>query len=244
MLQKIDESVMAGGGPIKVLYPGLKTQKRDTGIGSIGRIDHAYFKGNHVVPMHPHVNDEILSYFRSGKTEHRDSEGIVEFIGKNKLMLMKAGKLFYHEERMFDEGEAMEGLQIFIRPGSKDLKPEVLFLDLEDLHSENKWRLLASPTTETTFQFSSQTWVYDMRLVANSTTLPRPAQKNLTYLLYVFNGNILVNEDIHLGKRESLIIKEEEITISTDSEAELVVFVTDEDAKYFSEGMFSGNKSY
>jgi hypothetical protein len=233
---------MQGNGPIKILFPGLKTENQDTGIGSIGRIDHAYFKGNHVVPMHPHVNDEILSYFRSGKTEHSDSEGITELIGKNKLMLMKAGKLFYHEERMFDEGEAMEGLQIFIRPGSKDLKPEVLFLDLEELHSENKWRLLASPTKETTFQFSSQTWIYDMKLINSSTTLPRPLQENLTYLLYVFNGNVIVNGAITLEKRESLIIKEEEIVISTNSQAELVVFITDEDSEYFSEGMYSGNK--
>ena len=242
MLQKIDESIMQGNGPIKILFPGLKTENQDTGIGSIGRIDHAYFKGNHVVPMHPHVNDEILSYFRSGKTEHSDSEGITELIGKNKLMLMKAGKLFYHEERMFDEGEPMEGLQIFIRPGSKDLKPEVLFLDLEELHSENKWRLLASPTKETTFQFSSKTWIYDMKLINSSTTLPKPLQKNLTYLLYVFNGNVIVNNDITLEKRESLIIKEEEIEISTNSQAELVVFITEEDSEYFSEGMYSGNK--
>ncbi|HEX9150745.1 MAG TPA: pirin family protein [Flavobacterium sp.] len=184
----------------------------------------------------------MLCYFRSGKTEHSDSEGHVEFIGKNKLMLMKAGKLFYHEEKMFDEGEPLEGLQIFIRPGSKDLNPEVVFLDLEELHSQNKWRLLASPTTETTFQFSSRTWIYDMKLLSASTTLPIPAQKSLTYLLYVFNGNIVVNEGITLEKKESLIIKEEEITISTDSEAELVVFVTDEGSQYFSEGMYSGNK--
>lgn len=155
---------------------------------------------------------------------------------------MKAGKLFYHEEKMFDEGEPLEGLQIFIRPGSKDLNPEVVFLDLEELHSQNKWRLLASPTTETTFQFSSRTWIYDMKLVSASTNLPIPAQKSLTYLLYVFNGNIVVNEGITLEKKESLIIKEEEITISTDSEAELVVFVTDEGSQYFSEGMYSGNK--
>jgi redox-sensitive bicupin YhaK (pirin superfamily) len=242
MKQKITESVMKGGGPIRVLYPGLVTEQMDTGIGSIGRVDHAFFKGNHVVSMHPHVNDEILSYFRSGKTEHRDSEGNIKFIGKNRLMLMKAGKLFYHEERMFDEGEAMEGLQIFIRPGKKDLKPEVLFYDLEEMHSLNKWRVLASPKEASIFQFSSQTWIYDMKLVNSNTTLPAFAQSNLTCLLYVFNGSITVNEDISVAKRESLLIKNESITISSDNEAELVLFITDENAEYFSEGMYSGNQ--
>ena len=135
MLQKVNASNFSGHGPIQILYPGTVVSKTDTGIGSIGRIDHAIFRGSTLISMHPHVNDEILSYFRSGKTEHKDSEGFVEYIGKNKLMLMKAGKSFYHEERIIDEGEPLEGLQIFIRPGKKDLKPEVIFMDLENVHS-------------------------------------------------------------------------------------------------------------
>ncbi|TRX35020.1 nuclease PIN [Flavobacterium sp. ZT3R18] len=244
MLQKINSSNFIGEGPIKILYPGSAISKSDTGIGSIGRIDHAIFRGSTVIPMHPHVNDEILSYFRSGKTEHTDSEGFVEYIGSNKLMLMKAGKSFYHEEKIMDIGEPLEGLQIFIRPGEKDLKPEVTFMDLDQVHSENNWRLLASPTMETTFQFSSQTWLFDMKLKANtSSVLPELPKSNLTYLLYVFKGNVKVNGNINLAKKESLLIKEEVITIETDNEAELVLFVTDEEAAIFYDGMYSGNKN-
>jgi redox-sensitive bicupin YhaK (pirin superfamily) len=243
MLQKINSSYFIGEGPIKILYPGSAISKKDTGIGSIGRIDHAIFHGSTVIPMHPHVNDEILSYFRSGKTEHTDSEGFVEYIGRNKLMLMKAGKSFYHEEKIIDEGEPLEGLQIFIRPGMKDLQPEVTFLDLESVHSENKWRLLASPTKETTFQFSSQTWLFDMKIKENtSTVLPELPKNNLTYLLYVFNGNVKVNGNINLEKKESLVIKEEVITIDADKESELVLFVTDEESDIFYGGMYSGNE--
>lgn len=243
MLIKIDETAMMGRGPIRVLYPGLNISTNDTGIGSIGRIDHAHFIGNQIVPMHQHVNDEILSYFRSGKTEHRDSESIVEFIGKNKLMLMKAGHSFYHEEKMIDEGEPMEGLQIFIRPGVKDLNPEVLFLDLDETYSQNKWRLLASPTSETKFQFSSQTWIYDMKLYKNNVIqLPKISSDNLIFLLYVFKGSTTINNTIFLNKKESLVIQNEDVLITTDSETEVVLFVTNENAEYFEDGMFSGNK--
>ncbi len=243
MLIKIDETAMMGRGPIRVLYPGLNISTNDTGIGSIGRIDHAHFIGNQIVPMHQHVNDEILSYFRSGKTEHRDSESIVEFIGKNKLMLMKAGHSFYHEEKMIDEGEPMEGLQIFIRPGVKDLNPEVLFLDLDETYSQNKWRLLASPTSETKFQFSSQTWIYDMKLSKNNVIqLPKISSDNLIFLLYVFKGSATINNTIFLNKKESLVIQNEDVLITTDSETEVVLFVTNENADYFEDGMFSGNK--
>lgn len=245
MLQKINKKNFVGHGPISILYPGTVVSKSDSGIGSIGRIDHAYFRGNTVIPMHPHINDEILSYFRTGKAEHKDSEGFVEFISGNKIMLMKAGRSFYHEERIMGEVEPFEGLQIFIRPQKKDLQPQVIFLDLETLHSENKWRLLASPTPATTFQFSSQTWLFDMKLLKGSKTiLPEQPQSNLTALLYVFNGQIKVNADISLAKKEGLIIKNEHITIeSGEEDAELVLLVTDENAEIYKDGMYSGNKS-
>ncbi|RZJ48244.1 MAG: nuclease PIN, partial [Chryseobacterium sp.] len=181
MLQKINNTKFAGNGPIKILYPGLEVSTADTGIGSIGRIDHAEIQGNTTIKMHPHINDEILSYFRTGTAEHSDSEGLVKVIGKKTLMLMKAGKMFQHEEKVFGQEEMLEGLQIFIRPGKKDLKPEVLFLELDEMYSENKWRLLASPNQETTFQFSSETWLYDAKLIENSTiSLPELPRNGLT----------------------------------------------------------------
>jgi len=236
--------MFVGNGPIKVLYPGLALSKADTGIGSIGRIDHPEFHGNTIIKMHPHVNDEIVSYFRSGVSEHRDSEGIRENVDKNKLMFMKAGRSFYHEEKIFGTEEPLEGLQIFIRPGTKDLNPKVVFMDLENIHSENEWRLLGSPTNETEFQFSSQTWLYDMKLLkGQKTVLPELAQDDLTSLLYVFKGKATINGNMALGKKDSLVIKEEAITITAGEDTELVLFVTNEEAEIFKKGMYSGNQA-
>jgi redox-sensitive bicupin YhaK (pirin superfamily) len=244
MIKKIDSTSFMGHGPIKMLYPGLTISGADSGVGSIGRIDHPEFHGNTVIKMHPHVNDEILSYFRTGKAEHTDSEGFEKTIGNKTLMLMKAGKSFFHEERIIGTPEPLEGLQIFIRPGKADLNPEVVFMDLDELHSENKWRLLASPDPETVFQFSSQTWLYDMKLPANSgSELPDLFRPGLTSLLYVFNGKVLVNGSIGLQKKEALVIKDEPVSIETkDADAELVLFVTDEGSEFFRDGMYSGNK--
>jgi len=235
--------LFVGNGPIKILYPGLAISETDTGIGSIGRIDHPEIHGNTVIKMHPHINDEILSYFRTGKAEHSDSEGFIKMIGEKTLMLMKAGKSFYHEEKIIGEEEPLEGLQIFIRPGKKDLNPEVVFLELENLHSENSWRLLASPNSSTTFQFSSQTWLYDMKLLeGNSMGIPELPKNNLTALLYVFQGSVKVNDTINLSKKEAIVFKDEPIVISTSEDAELILFVTDEAGEIFKDGMYSGNQ--
>jgi redox-sensitive bicupin YhaK (pirin superfamily) len=242
MIQKITHKAFTSHGPIQILYPGLGISDSDSGIGSIGRIDHASVRGRQRIPMHPHVNDEILSYFRTGKVEHIDSEGYKDTLGGKRLMLMKAGKKFYHEEYIDGETEPFEGLQIFIRPGEKDLKPEVIFQDLEQPNSINEWRLLASPTTDTVLRFSSQTWLYDVKLLGETTiSLPRLPAKDLTALLYIYQGSVVVNETISLEKQESLVFKNESISIHAAQGAEMVLFLTDEHAPVFKGGMYSGN---
>lgn len=243
MLHKIARDAFKNHGPIQILYPGLTLAGHDSGIGSIGRIDHAVVHGRQHIAMHPHINDEILSYFRSGKAEHIDSENYKDTVGGKRLMLMKAGKRFYHEEFIDGQTEPFEGLQIFIRPGEKDLEPEVIFQDLQQHDSENQWRLLASPTSRTVFRFSSQTWLYDAKLSGGETlALPGLPGEELTILLYVYQGAIKINGNIVLNKKEAMVLKNEVISIQSTQGAELVLFLTDENAPIFKEGMYSGNK--
>jgi len=50
-------------------------------------------------------------------------------------MLMKAGKLFYHQEAVM---VVNQGVKFFIRPRQKDSQSAVIFEELEELQSENK----------------------------------------------------------------------------------------------------------
>ena len=243
MLQKIVESNFVGNGPIKILYPGTVISNTDTGIGSIGRIDHAMFNGSTIIPMHPHINDEILTYLRSGKAEHKDSEGFIEIIDQTKLMLMQAGSSFFHKEKIIDEGDPLEGLQIFIRPRTENLTPKVTFRNLVEKYSLNQWRLLASGDEDSELHFSSDTWIYDIKIEnGNRENLPILKKENLTCFLYVFNGEIQVNDKIMLQTKNGLVISNEKIEIFAEKDSELVLFVTDENAPIYKGGMYSGNK--
>ena len=244
MIKKIENhhktNFEKGGFKIKVLFPGKQLENNDTGLGTIGRIDHANLNSETLVSMHPHSNDEILTYLRSGKMKHKDSEGVVEEVSNNKLMLMNAGKLFYHEELCLEEAE---GLQIFIRPEEKDLQPNVQFHDLSEIHSVNTWRLIAGDDKAAPMHIRSETLIYDMRLDAEKDTILPELQNNVsTILLYVFHGEVTVNEDISLSKGESIIIKNGKIKFKALQTTDLVLFVTDENSKYFEDGMYSGNK--
>ena len=241
MIKKIINSEKLGNSHISILFPGKSLNINDTGIGSIGRIDQANIDSGTTIKMHPHINDEILSYFRTGKVEHLDSNGNRINISRNKLMLMKAGKVFYHEEKINDR---LEGLQIFIRPKNADYEPEVIFYDLEKEDSMNNWRLLASNNTDTKLNFTSETEIFDMHITNQDYyELPKTSIKNPIAILYTFQGEMVVNNEIKLTKGESLIIKNEKIKIKTTKTAELVYFVTNEFQECFKSGMFSGNQN-
>ncbi|HRE63816.1 MAG TPA: pirin family protein [Ferruginibacter sp.] len=241
MIHKITNEQKVGNAHIKILYPGKALKSvTDTGLGTIGRIDHANIGGNVTIKMHPHINDDILSYFRTGYAMHIDSEGYQAKVSRNKLMLMKAGKIFHHEEHM---PEPLEGLQIFIRPKIKDDIPEVSFRDLEVSDSINEWRLLASPDSDSQLKFTSETWIYDISLKQSKEIgIPDFDKSKMTGLLYVFQGEVLLNANLSLTKGESLVFRNEDLKIQATENSELVLFIMNENSTYFDEGMYSGNQ--
>ncbi len=230
----------AGGFGIDILWPGLLLNKGDSGIGGIGRIDHAAVSPGTVIPMHPHKDDEILTYLRSGLVRHMDTEGNSEEISPTRLMLMGAGHTFQHEEQVLNQGGKLEGLQIFIRPTAPDLKPCVQFHDFDTAFSLNQWRNVAGPENAPLI-IRSSVWIQDVRLELN-TSLPLPVlpAENISRLIYVFAGQVKV-ENIILHSGESLLVSAEQLTLIASAQSDVVLFTTDNAASVFRGGMFSGN---
>lgn len=247
MLTKIDATIkygkQHGGFGIRILYPGLVLpQLNDTGISTIGRIDHARIKPGALIPMHPHRDDEILTYLRAGKVLHRDSEDLTAIISSQNLMMMNAGAKFQHEEQVLEDGGVLEGLQIFIRPETAGLQQQVQFHQLQAAYSTNRWREIAGKGAEYPLQIRSDTWLMDMRLDQGiKVHLPQQPAAHTTFLFYVFSGEIQVNEDIFLTAGESVLIEKEVPVFNALATSDIVLFMTNTDAAHFDGGMYSGN---
>lgn len=247
MLAKIDNTIKYGkkhnGFGIQILYPGLiRPQLNDTGFSTLGRIDHAKINPGTLIPMHPHRDDEILTYLRSGKVKHLDSEGLTDFISNQKWMMMNAGATFFHEERVLEEGGILEGLQIFIRPEVAGLKPQVQFHQLHDPYSLNQWRKMAGKGNDYPLQIRSNTWLMDVRLEkGEDILLPQPPADNAVFLFYVFNGEVQVTHEILLTPGESVLIEKEDPIFTALETSDIVLFITQTDAVHFDGGMYSGN---
>ncbi|GLY61104.1 pimeloyl-CoA dehydrogenase [Pectobacterium brasiliense] len=229
-----------GGFGIEILWPGLVQNKGDSGIGAIGRIDHAAVSPGTVIPMHPHRNDEILTYLRSGLVRHLDTEGHSEEISATRLMLMGAGHTFQHEEYVMPQGEVLEGLQIFLRPTSPDLEPCVQFHEFATAFSINKWRSVAGPESAP-LKVRSNAWIQDARLEPQTElALPDSPSGEITRLIYVFAGDIRIG-DFTLHSGESLLVGSEHLSLKAERQSDVVLFTTDTKGPVFKGGMFSGN---
>ncbi|MCF0064744.1 pirin family protein [Dyadobacter chenwenxiniae] len=247
MFTKIDNTIkygkQHGGFGIQILYPGLiRPQLADSGFSTIGRIDHARINPGTLIPMHPHKDDEILTYLRSGNVKHLDSEGHTDIISNHRLMMMNAGLRFSHEEKVLEEGGTLEGLQIFIRPETAGLPPKVQFSQLLDAYSVNRWRKIAGKGNDYPLQIRSNTWLMDLRLErGQEIVLPDAPSENSAFLFYVFDGKINVSETITLTAGESVLIEMEDPSFRAVETSDVVLFITQTNAAHFDGGMYSGN---
>lgn len=230
-----------GGFGIEILFPGKAIASKDSGIATIGRIDQATVSPGTLVPMHPHRDDEILTYLRSGTVEHKDSEGHVEIISNKRLMMMNAGAIFQHEELVLENSDVLTALQIFFRPEAGSLPPKVQFHDFPSATSINKWRAIAGKESGYPLQVRSSSWLYDIRMEkSNSQSLPPMPVKEATCLIYLFAGEIKVNKNINLKRGESVLVENETIELGALQTSDVVLFITDKNSTYFEDGMYSG----
>ncbi|UXT50164.1 pimeloyl-CoA dehydrogenase [Agrobacterium tumefaciens] len=241
---KLDRSLKRGhrngAFGIEILFPGLVLRNGDSGIAAIGRIDQARIGPGGFIAMHPHRDDEILTYVRSGTMLHRDTAAHEEVVTNHRLMLMNAGHTFQHEEKMLGE-DNIEALQIFIRPHTASLEPRVQFHDFEVPLSINQWRLVAGPGGDAPLELRAAAWVHDMRLTSGDVAgLPASSVVAARRLLYVFAGRVTV-AGFELAEGEGLLLDAQDYEVYADVDTDLVLFTTDPEAPVFKGGMFSGN---
>ena len=239
----LDQRKSFGGGKFQIesTIPGVNMNNPDDlGLAQLGRIDYSHIKKGFVVSMHPHRNDEILSYMRKGKMIHEDSTGNLISVHNTYMMLMNAGSGIFHEETVPDTDENVEMLQIFIRPEKDDIEPSVQFYDFKEENSINNWRLIAGYKEKNTpLIINSKVRVFDNRITKNATL---QISEEKIGLLYVFKGDVKVNTTISLTKGESLVL-DEKLHIELISKfADLVYFELDQNAPFSRSGPYSGMK--
>jgi quercetin 2,3-dioxygenase len=230
-------------GPFRLrrMQPGaMLGDPADKGFGGLGLIDHAQLTPPHVVGLHEHRNDEIISYMRQGKMIHIDTAGNTEEVRPNRLMVMNSGAGLSHEERVVGPSD-IDMLQIFVRPENADMPPGVQFYDLSETRHAGGWRMLAgfdgsgAPTT-----VRQRLVLLDQALAAGQST-SMPARDGFDSWLYVFNGEVNI-EGKSYKRGDAVAATDQDLIpeVLAVSDADLVLFQVDRKAPFSRAGTLSG----
>jgi redox-sensitive bicupin YhaK (pirin superfamily) len=230
-------------GPFEIyrVQPGrARPESADTGLAGLGCFDHAHLREGLIVPMHQHRDDEIVSYLRTGEMIHEDSTGEQAALSPTHWMAMNAGRGMWHEERV-PAGE-VHMLQIFVRPETEALDPQLQFARLESAVS-SQWRPIFSPPGGgAPLTVRQQAWAFDARMDSR-TNLDLPAlEPQLECFLYLIAGEAWLDGHPMKGGDGVLISHRNDAhsLYSPAGPTDLILFAVDPRARFSRAGTLSG----
>jgi redox-sensitive bicupin YhaK (pirin superfamily) len=174
---------------------------------------------------HPHQDMEIISYVVAGELTHADSMGSRQTLTRGQVQYMSAGTGVTHSE--FNLGsELLRFLQIWIFPDKKGYEPAYgdQRFALED--RLDKWLPIAcgegNASSSAPIRIHQDVNVYAAILSAGKEML-FPVKPGRQAYLVMIEGEAGIN-GIRLSMRDALEIVEEDITISAQEFAHVIVF--------------------
>ena len=196
----------------------------DHGYGPLARFDESILEPGAFIPMHEHSNDEIISYMSDGTMFHADRAGGRFPVNASQIMVMNAGKSFWHEEGVPAGGETARMMQIFVRPHTVDLEPTVQLKD-KGAPTLDTWRFLVGPEgSDAPAIVRNDVRLYDIHLKAGSST-QAPRLEGWDTLVHAYRGEAVVNGTPLKLAEGALLIDEAQVEITATSNATLLVFL-------------------
>lgn len=202
---RTDFTVPQGGFTINFNLPGRNVPGHaDHGYGPLAAIAESIAEPGTWIPLHPHRNEEIISWVPDGVSRHDDRTVGELVIDSDHLMVMNAGSGFWHEERTLTGDPRLRMLQIFVRPHSLDLEPRIQHAVLA-APVANEWRHLVGPEgADAPFYVRNDIHLYDARLDEGAQA-GLPSISGWHTYLYVFSGAVELG-GTHLDEAESAVI--------------------------------------
>ena len=230
--------VIQDQGPFRIHFdfPGRNLPDHDDhGYGPLATIAESYLDPDTLISMHPHRNDEIVSWVPGGVMRHDDREGNSLVTDADHLMVMNAGREFWHEERTLASDPPLRMLQIFVRPHSLDLPPNIQHGPIPRPEAD-EWRHLFGPEgSDAPFFVRNGVHFHDARLGAGS-SVALPTHEDWDTYVYVFEGSVEI-EGNGLDRGESgLLVGKRGSTVTTREESLVVAFLLDSDAEVTRQG--------
>lgn len=172
-------------------FAGYYKEDREQ-FGALRVLNDDVIEGGHGFGMHPHNNMEIITIPLEGALKHRDSMGHTSVIKAGDVQIMSAGKGLTHSEYNASATEALNLLQIWLFPKSRNIDPRYGETTFDVTKMNNAWLNVVAPLGEHTdaLQINQKAW-FSLGKFEKATTISysKKRSENGVYI-FVIEGSI------------------------------------------------------
>ncbi len=174
--------------------------------------------------QHPHRDMEIFSYVLDGALEHKDTLGTGSVIRPGDVQLMSAGSGVAHSEYNHSHSEPVHFLQIWIVPEVAGAKPRSQQEHFDTQKKRGRLQLIISPDgADGSLHVRQNARVYAALIDGNESATLELAADRYAYV-HVARGSVELN-GMALQEGDGVRVrKEQRLTLSNGSDAEVLVF--------------------
>jgi len=193
-------------GPLRVLNDDIVAPKRGFG-------------------MHPHKEMEIVTIVLEGELRHEDSTGETATTTFGGIQRMSAGTGIFHSEVNPSKTEEVNLLQLWFLPEQYGLKPsyEKTTYDIKKMKNNLLPVVTKNPTSKDIAHIHQDLTIYLSELESGHSIDFKQKKERRTFL-FVIEGEVTINENETLKKRDSARITEEEaLLLKTNSGAKFML---------------------
>lgn len=209
---------------------------RGGGIGPLVVCDDCVLPPGTRFPMHPHHDDETISYVRAGTLYGKDDSGTELALSPGSVGVMSAGRGMQHEEWVPEDAEPVRMYHVAILPRDAGLEPRYAARPPDDRLSGALRLVVSSAGRDGSLAINQDVDVYDAQL-APGERVEHSVRDGRTVWLTVPRGSVRVDGTV-LREGDSGAVRDVasvEVVAESD-DAAVLLFDVDPEAPAFTEG--------
>ncbi|MCO5159994.1 MAG: pirin family protein [Mesorhizobium sp.] len=218
------------------LVPGT----HDHGHGPLAMVVESILHPGRLIAMHEHRNDEIVSWVPEGVMRHNDRATGPLVIDHDHLMVMNAGRSFWHSEETLPGDPPLRMLKIFVRPRQADLEPGIQHGPVAPA-APNAWRHLFGPEGgDAPFFVRNAVDFFDVGLDEGARA-EFPSMPGRDLYFYVFSGRIAAGGEVFAEGEQGLMPGGGRLPLEAEADSLVVAFLVDPAAPVTRKGTVGDN---
>jgi redox-sensitive bicupin YhaK (pirin superfamily) len=176
-----------------------------------------------VWPLHPHRENEVITYCADGEFRHADERGKGGVLKKGWVQHTTIGRGMWHSEINNLPDRPMRFIQMWFYPSQLDLEPSVEQKAVEKAERTDRFLPLVSNRDQGTLPIAADARVFSSFLHAGKTEHYDLENGRGIYLYVLEGGPVTVNGEKVLSFGSAMITEEKSIDLVAEQDAELLL---------------------